>query len=135
MAETPRDHLNNRQVTRKAIPLQKAHVHDTAATADTDILAADITPSTFIDSGGNTIAIPVLFRIMVQTDTAAKFSALVDDDSSEVQLFFNGNSDLTEGALYMFDMLVDEDDNVNFQFDDNVNVDKLIVQEIAWGTQ
>lgn len=123
--ETTRDTRSARQVTRKAIPLEKAHVHDTAATTDTDILAADITPS---DA-------PCLFRIMVQTDTAAVFSALVDDGSSESQLKFNGGSDLSAGVLYMFDMLVNEDDEINFQFDDDVNVDKLIVQEILWGTQ
>jgi hypothetical protein len=123
--ETTRDNRSARQVTRKAIPLEKAHIHDTAATANDDFLAEDITPS---DP-------PCLFRIMVQLDTEAAFVALVDDGSSEVTLAFNGGSDLAAGVLYMFDMLVNEDDQVNFQADENVNVDKFIVQEILWGTQ
>lgn len=123
--ETTRDNRSARQVTRKAIPLEKAHIHDTAATANDDFLAEDITPS---DP-------PCLFRIMVQLDTAAVFSAMVDDGSSEVTLELNGGAQLTAGAVYIFDILVDEDDNVNFQADQNVNVDKFIVQEILWGTQ
>lgn len=122
---TTRDTRSAKQVTRKAIPLQKAHVHDTAATANTDILASDITPS---DP-------PCLFRIEIQSDTAAVFSAMVDDGSSEVTLKFNGGAQLTAGALYVFDMLVHADDNVNFQLDQNANVDKLTIQEILWATQ
>lgn len=122
---TSRDTRNARQVTRKAIPLQKAHIHDTAVLTDADFLEEDITPA---DP-------PCLFRIQVQIDTAAKFKAMVDDGESEVELVFNQNVDLVAGALYIFDMLIHEDDNVNFQVDDNVNIDKFIVQEILWGTQ
>jgi len=124
-SNTERDTRSARQVTRKAIPLEKAHIHDTAVGGTTDFLEDDITPS---DP-------PCLFRIMIQIDTAAKFHALVDDGEDEVTLAFNGNADLVAGALYIFDMLVNEDDNVNFQVDDQVNVDKFIVQEILWGTQ
>ena len=121
---TSRDNRNARQVTRKAIPLQKAHIHNTAKTASNDFLAADITPS---DP-------PCLFRIMIQVDTAAVFSAKVNN-TSEVSLEFNAGAQLDAGSLYMFDMLVQEDDNVNFQVDQDVNVDKFIVHEILWGVQ
>lgn len=138
MAEKPRDKISSRQITRKAIPLQKAHVHNEAASADTDILASNITPSSFIDNAGNTVQVPCLFRIQVQTDTAAVFSAMVtnaEGGAGEMTLKFNAGADLAAGALYIFDMLVEEGDSVNFQFDDDVNVDKLIVQEIAWAVQ
>jgi hypothetical protein len=122
---TSRDARSAKQVTRKAIPLQKAHIHDTAKAANTNFLAADITPS---DP-------PCLFRIQVQLDTAAVFSAKVDDGSSEVSLEFNSGAQLVAGVLYIFDMLIQEDDNVNFQADQIINVDKFIVHEILWGTQ
>ena len=122
---TSRDTRSHRQVTRKAIPLQKAHIHDDAVLANTDFLDTDITPS---DP-------PCLFRIQVQLDTAAVFSAMVSDGATEMTLEFNAGAQLTAGALHIFDMLVDEDDVVNFQCDAGANIDKFIVQEILWGTQ
>jgi len=71
---------------------------------------------------------------MIQVDTAAVFSAKVNN-TSEVSLEFNAGAQLDAGSLYMFDMLVQEDDNVNFQVDQDVNVDKFIVHEILWGVQ
>lgn len=122
---TSRDNRPARQVTRKAIPLEKAHVHDDAVLANTDFLDADITPSDPV----------VLFRIMVQLDTAAVFSAMVSDGSTEKTLEFNAGAQLTAGALHIFDMLVNEDDEVNFQCDQNANIDKFIVQEVLWAVQ
>jgi len=125
MTDTSRDSRSSRQVTRKAIPLEKAHVHYEDITANDDILASDITPS---DA-------PCLFRVMVQLDTAAVFSAMVSDGSDEVTLQFNSGSQLTAGAIFMFDMLVHSGDLINFQADQNAKLEKLIVQEILWGTQ
>ena len=122
---TSRDNRNARQVTRKAIPLEKAHIHDDAIVANTDFLDADITPS---DP-------PCLFRIQVQLDTAAVFSAMVSDGATEKTLQMNGGSQLAAGALYVFDLLVNEDDVVNFQADQNANIDKFIVHEILWAVQ
>lgn len=123
--DTARSTRSPRQVTLKAIPLQKAHIHDTAVQADTDFLESDITPS---DPN-------VLFRVQVQLDTAAVFAAMVSDGSTEVTLEFNSGAQLTAGVLHIFDMLVDEDDVVNFQADQIVNIDKFIVHEILWATQ
>jgi len=123
---TTRDSRNARQVQRKAIPLEKAHIHDTAVEVDTDFLTADLTPSDPV----------VLFRIMIQLDSAAVFRAEVDDGTSEVNLEFNGGAQLTAGALYIFDMLVNTDDNVNFQVDQQgVSIDKFIVHEVLWAAQ
>jgi len=121
---TSRTTRSPKQVTLKAIPLQKAHIHNTAKAVNTDFLTADITPS---DA-------PCLFRIQIQVDTAAVFSAKVNS-TTEVSLEFNAGAQLTAGTLYIFDMLVDTDDEVNFQVDQNVNVDKFIGQEILWAVQ
>lgn len=121
---TTRDSRSAKQVTRKAIPLQKAHIHDTAKNANTDFLAADITPS---DP-------PCLFRIQIQVDTAAVFSAKVNN-TTEVSLEFNAGVQLDAGSLYVFDMLVQEDDEINFQVDQDVNIDKFVVHEVLWAVQ
>ena len=122
---TTRDSRSAKQVTRKAIPLEKAHIHDDAIAANTDFLDADITPS---DP-------PCLFRIQIQVDTAAVFAAMVSDGTTEMTLEFNAGAQLTAGALHVFDMLVNEDDEVNFQVDQNANIDKFIVQEVLWAVQ
>lgn len=124
MTATGRNTRSARQVMRKAIPLQKAHIHNTAKNANTDFLAADITPS---DP-------PCLFRIQIQVDTAAVFSAKVNN-TTEVSLEFNAGAQLTAGALFQFDLFVEADDEVNFQVDQNVNIDKFIVQEVLWAVQ
>lgn len=124
-SSTSRDTRSARQVSRKAIPLEKDHVHYEDITANDDILASDLTPS---DA-------PCLFRIMVQMDTAAVFSAMVDDGANEVTLEFNAGAQLTAGALHMFDMLVHSGDLINFQADQNAKLEKLIVQEVLWAVQ
>ena len=122
---TSRDTRSAKQVTRKAIPLEKAHIHDTAYTANADFLAADIEPS---DP-------PCMFRIMVCLDTAAVFKVVVDDGSTEVDMEMNAGEQLVAQSAYIFDVLVHEDDTINFEADQNVQIEKFIVQEILWGVQ
>ena len=122
---TSRDTRSARQVSRKAIPLQKAHIHDTSVQANTDFLASDLTPSDPV----------VMFRVQMQSDTAAVFSAMVSDGSTEVTLKFNEGDQLTAGALYIFDLLVHVDDNVNFQVDQAAKIEKFVVHEVLWAVQ
>lgn len=134
MAETPRDKLNARQVTRKAIPVEKAEIHDTAYTADDDFLAEDLVVDSFLDKEGNTVYLPAIFRIMVCLDTAAVFKVVVDDGSSEVDMEMNGGAQLTAQSVYIFDVLVHGGDTINFEADQNVQIEKFIVHEVNWGT-
>lgn len=123
---TTRDSRSAKQVTRKALPLQKAHVHDTAVNANTDFLGADITPS---DP-------PCLFRIEICLDTAAVFKVMVETSGgTTVPLEMNSGAQLVAQSAYFFDVLVHEDDSVNFQCDQNAQIEKFLVQEIVWGTQ
>lgn len=121
---TSRDNRNQRQVIRKAIPLQKALVHNTAKNANTDFLDSDITPS---DP-------PCKLRIFVCLDTAAVFQADVTYDSTEVTVEFNEGVQLDADSIYGFDLLVHSGDTVNFQADQNVTIKMLRVQEILWGS-
>lgn len=131
---TSRDYLSARQITRKSIPLLKAHVHDTAYTANADMLAADITPSSYL-RGTTTVTPPCMFRVMVCLDTAAVFKVIVDDGSSEVDMEMNSGTQLDAQSVYMFDVLVHEDDNINFEADQSVQIEKLIVHEVALASQ
>lgn len=131
---TTRDYLSARQIARKAIPILKAHVHDTAYTANADMLASDITPSSFLRRETAVIP-PCMFRIMVCLDTAAVFKVIVDDGTSEVDMEMNSGTQLDAQSVYVFDVLVHEGDAINFEADQSVQIEKLIVHEVALATQ
>jgi len=114
-----------KQMTRKAIPLEKANVHNGNKNANTDFLAAALTPSDY----------PVLFRVQVMLPAAGKFTAKITKATVTMTSHFNGGADLTASGLYIFDMLVHSGDSVNFQSDKDQNGHLLRVQEITWGTQ
>jgi len=123
--DTGRDSRSARQITRKAIPLEKANVHKGNKNANTDFLTAALTPSDY----------PCLFRVQVMLPSAGKFTAKITDGTNELTCHLNGGSNLVASALYIFDVLVHEDDEVNFQSDQNQDGHLLRVQEILWGTQ
>ena len=101
-------------------PIEKATIQSVGKEADVDFLDEDVT-ATFP---------PSMLRILVQLDTAAKCHVMVDNGSSEVTLVLNSGVDLAAGCLYLFDVLVADEDSVNFQADGAVTVDRLIVQEV-----
>jgi len=131
---SPRHILSSRQVILKAIPIQKAEVHDTAYTANADMLAADITP-TPVGPDVDAVYPPVVFRISVCLDTAAVFKIIIDDGTSEVDIALNSGAQLTAQAGYTFDWPIDEGDSVNFEADQDVQIEKLIVHEVIWASQ
>jgi len=120
-----RDNRSAKQITRKALPLEKANVHNGNKNANTDFLADNITPSDY----------PVLFRIQVMLPAAGKFTAKIKKSTTTLTNHFNGGANLAASALYIFDVLMHSGDSINFQSDQNQNGHLLRVQEIAWGTQ
>ena len=125
MVTPRRDNRSAKQITRKALPLEKANVHNGNKNANTDFLAANVTPSDY----------PVLFRIQVMLPTAGKFTAKIKKSTTTLTSHFNGGANLAASALYIFDVLMHSGDSINFQSDHNQNGHLLRVQEIAWGTQ
>ena len=124
--ETSRDTRSARQVTKKALPIEKANVHNTNKNADTDFLAAALSPS---DP-------PCLFRIQVALTAAAKFRATITKAANTQKVDFNGGNNLSAAGLYQFDILVHDGDTINFQSDQAQNpVMVLRVQEVAWAVQ
>jgi len=122
---TSRDSRSARQITRKALPLEKANVHGGETAANTDYLTDNLTPSDY----------PVLFRVQIKLPTAAKFTAMISDGTDELTCHLNGGSNLVASSLYIFDILVHEGDEVNFQSDQDQDGYLLRVQEITWGVQ
>ena len=115
---------NSAAIKDRLVPLAVASQHGVAETADTDILATDITPT-------NT---PCLFRIMVMLETAGVFSAILINATVSKTLKLNAGNSLTASCAYMFDILVHSGDTVNFQTSVGGNV-TLRVQEIVGGVQ
>ena len=106
------------------VPLAVASQHGVAETANTDILASDITPT-------NT---PCLFRVMVMLETTGVFSAILKSATVSKTLKFNAGNSLLANCAYMFDILVHSGDTVNFQTDTSGNV-TIRAQEIVGGVQ
>jgi hypothetical protein len=110
--------------TSDITPLAIASQHGVAETADTDILASDITPT-------NT---PCLFRVMVMLETAGVFSVILKSGAVSKTLKCNTGNSLLADCAYMFDILVHTGDTVNFQTSVSGNV-TLRAQEIVGGVQ
>lgn len=106
------------------IPLEKANQHGVAEVADTDILAAALSPT-------NT---PCLFRIGVMLETAGVFSVMLTKAATTKQIKANAGVALEAGSGYLFDALIHSGDTVNFQTSVSGNV-TLRVQEIVAGAQ
>jgi hypothetical protein len=122
---TARSSRNFRQITRKALPVEQANVHDVAKNSGADFLATDLTPN---DT-------PSLFRVQVSLDTAAVFSVEIKKGGTAKIVEFNSGAQLIADSLYFFDHLMHSGDTCNYQADQNVQVDILRVQEVGWAVQ
>ena len=98
-----------------------APLHNSAVVANTDFLAADITP------GGT----PSMLRVMVSISSAEEFRAVITREASAQTVAFNSGVNLVADALYMFEMIVDNGDTINFQVDGNTTIIVFRVHEIV----
>lgn len=125
VSSTSRDTRSPRQVTLKALPIEKANIHNVTKNASTDFLTTALSPS---DP-------PCLFRVQVALPSAGKLKAIITKATVANTVEFNGGANLAAASLYIFDMLVHTGDTVNFQSDQAQAGIVMRVQEIAWGTQ
>lgn len=98
-----------------------AALHVQAALANTNVLAADLTPSSGWDV--------VFFRIQVLVTVAGVFSAIVTRGGVAQTQPFNNGAALTANALHQFDLFVHSGDSVNFQTSVGANM-SLRVHEV-----
>lgn len=106
-------------------PLEVLNLHKSSETANTDFLAANLTPT-------NT---PCLWRIMIAVDAAGVFSAEISDGSDAYVLKFNSGNNLVADSIYIFDLLVHSGDEINFQHSVDTLVKVMRVQELVAGVQ
>jgi len=106
-------------------PQAVAAIHNLSITGNTNILASDLVPSK--DS--------VLFRVMVVFDTAGVFKAVITQGGNSQIVAFREGSTLVAGAVYIFDLLAEQGDLINFQYSVDATLQVLRVQELVGGVQ
>jgi hypothetical protein len=109
--------------TNRGLPIPKASIFNTAVLADTNFLSSDLSPT-------NT---PTLFRIYICLSTSGVFSVRRSKGGVTVAENLNSGNPLLAGCAYMFDILVDSGETVNFQTTVAGTVLKLSVIEKDWG--
>ena len=105
----------------------KGRTFDTAATLDTDIFGADLTPSD-IDAQGAVES--TAFRITICLASAAVLRVHTTNAGTEVQADFNMGTALTAGSLFTFTHEVRVGDTVNYQLDTSVTIRWMYVSEV-----
>jgi hypothetical protein len=108
----------------KLIPIAKGSVFNTAVVANTDIFAADLTPT-------NT---PCTFRIYACFVGAGVLTVRRTSDGVTVSEQLNSGANLTANASFIFDILVNENESVNLQYSVGTTALKLSVIEIGGAT-
>lgn len=109
-----------KQTASSLAPLTKATVHNAAYVAAADILAADITPTN----------IPSLFSITAAFTTAGVLSVDVTRGGNTQTMTFNHGVVLVADSIFMFDILVQSGDAINFHYSNNSNISLFKVVEI-----
>ncbi len=106
----------------KSIPLPKANVFSSAPPgANVDILGADIVPT-------NT---PSTCRVAFVTGINTVVKSRVTQGATTVDAYLNDGVALVSGSLYIFDIMWEEGDALNFQFETNGMVQILKAHEIG----
>ena len=101
-------------------PISKANVFNTAVTANANILAGDITPTNA----------PTLFRIYATFSASGVFSVKRSVGATTVTENMNQGNALVANASYIFDIMVDSGESINFIYSVNATCLKLSVVEI-----
>jgi len=107
--------------SKPAKPQSLASIWDTAVTADTDILATDIT----IEYDG-------IIRVVCAFDTSGVLRAKLTRAGVTKTLDYNAGAALTANALYAFDLPVKKDDLFNLRYSVAALAHYIEVQFILW---
>jgi len=107
-----------------AAPLGKANIFNTPIAANHDFLDDDLTPT-------NT---PTLFRIYVCLSVAGVFSVQRRKGTPPATVVenLNAGNPILANAAYMFDILVDSGESINFQTTVAAQILKFSVVEKDW---
>jgi len=111
----------NKTKTKPAKPQSLASVFNTSVSADTDILAADIS----IEYDG-------IVRIVCSFDTAGVLRAKLTRNGVTKTLNYNAGASLAANALYAFDLPVKKGDSFNLRYSVAAVAHYIEVQFILW---
>lgn len=93
--------------------------------ANTNIFFSDLNP----------IITPVDFRVQIIMSNSGVFSVVITNGGNSQVGSLNGGVALTAGALYIFDILINKGDTINFRYSNTGgNIQVLRVQELDAGT-
>ena len=106
--------------TRK--PRNVVNLFNSVELANTDALAADITPGRRV----------VAYRLTVGVSVTAVFNCQIDDGTTTLEFDFRDGDSLTAGRWYTFVIGAHEDYTYNFQVETNGNL-TLLIDEIHGG--
>jgi hypothetical protein len=109
--------------------IKRAEAFNSAATSNTDILAADIGPVAASHPA-------VAFRVTVgikPAATASVFNLQVNSGATAILQSLNGGAALTVGALYTFTFGASSTYTYNFQMATSTTIGYLLVEEIQSG--
>ena len=105
-------------------PIDKGVIHGVSKDSGTDFFTSHISPK----------YTPCVFRAQIIVSKATKFyAAVLHDNAGEKKAVFNGNQDLIADTVYIFDLLVNQGDTVNYEVDDASTTVYCRVHEIPFG--
>jgi hypothetical protein len=99
-----------------------ASVFNTSVTANTNIFSTDLSPTRS----------PVLFRIYATFDTAGVLSVVRTRGTVSVVEQLNSGNNLNANCAYIFDIVVEEGETINFQYSANATCLVLKIIETRW---
>lgn len=101
-------------------PIQKGRIFDTPVLAATDFFVADLAPTNS----------PTTFRVYVCLDTIGVFSVQRTVGAATVAEEMNAGGALNADAAYMFDILVNNAETINFQTSVGAQILYCLVMEL-----
>jgi len=99
-----------------------ASVFNAPVTANTNIFNTDLAPTRS----------PVLFRVYVAFDTVGVLSIIRRRGTVSVVEQLNSGNSLNANSAYIFDVIVEQGETINFQYSVNANCLVLKVIETRW---
>lgn len=104
-------------------PKKHRTMHNSAQpAANTDIMPVD----------SSTHELASMFVLEIAMSNAGTLSAVITNGGNTQSVTLNGGVALTAGALYIFKILVDSDDDINFQYSVTTGTVQILRLQEVW---
>jgi hypothetical protein len=108
-------------LAEKLYPILKGSIFNTSVIANTNIFTSGFSPTNS----------PTIFRIYACFDVSGVLIVRRTKDGITVSEQLNSGTSLSANASYMFDILLEAGETINFQYSVNATAIKLIVCEVV----